>query len=140
MTAPLVLHASAVAVAGRALLIRGASGAGKSALALEMMGLGARLVADDRVIVTRDTDGLSLSAPEPIRGLIEARGLGLLRAEVSGQARLVAVIDLDVAETERLPPFRTTAILGVDVPLLHNAARAYFAAALVQYLRGGRSA
>ena len=57
-SAPLILHATAVAVAGRGLLIRGASGSGKSGLALEMMARGAQLVSDDRVIVSDRDDGL----------------------------------------------------------------------------------
>lgn len=135
MAAPFILHATAVAVAGRAALIRGASGSGKSALALQMMGLGALLVADDRVILTPDTRGIAVSAPDPIRGLIEARGVGLLRADVADTARLCVVVDLDQRETDRLPPERQTEILGHSVPLLHNAAHASFPAALVQYLK-----
>ena len=134
--APLVLHASAVAVAGRGLLIRGASGSGKSGLALQLMALGADLVADDRTVVTRRGGTLWLSAPDPIRGLIEARGLGLLRA-ASMEAGLAAVLDLDVAETLRLPEERHVTLLGQDVPLLHNSASPHFSAALLLYLRTG---
>lgn len=136
MPDPLILHATAVAVGPRALLIRGRSGAGKSALALEMMARGARLVSDDRVILTAIGDGLAPSAPAALRGLIEARGLGLLQAEVADSSVLVAVLDLDQTETERLPPERTTLLLDRELPLLHNSAHAYFPAALVQYLTG----
>ncbi|MFZ5963978.1 HPr kinase/phosphorylase [Thalassococcus sp. BH17M4-6] len=139
MAAPHILHASAVAVKARAALIIGASGSGKSSLALEMMSRGAVLVADDRVVLTAEPQGIILSAPDSIRGLIEARGLGILRAEVCASARLCCVVDLDQAEPERLPPERHTCLLGQTVPLLHNAAHASFPAALVQYLRGGRS-
>ncbi|SMX46714.1 HPr kinase/phosphorylase [Maliponia aquimaris] len=133
-----VLHATSVAVAGRGLLIRGASGSGKSGLALELMARGATLVADDRTIVRRVGDGLRLDAPEAIRGLIEARGLGLLTAEAAGNVPLAAVLDLDVAETHRLPPIRAVRLLGVDIPLLHNSASQYFPAQLLQYLKASR--
>ncbi|MBV2359799.1 HPr kinase/phosphatase C-terminal domain-containing protein [Thalassococcus sp. CAU 1522] len=138
---PLILHATAVAVQGRALLIRGASGRGKSGLALEMMARGAQLVADDRVVIEHDgAGGLTASAPAPLRGLIEARGLGLLGADAVERAELVAVLDLDHEETDRLPPQRHTVLLNVTLPLLHKSASPTFPAALVQYLRRDRRA
>lgn len=133
-----ILHATSVEVAGRGLLIRGASGSGKSGLALEMMARGARLIADDRTLVRRREEGLRLDVPYPIRGLIEARGLGILTAEVAEGVPLAAVLDLDVAETRRLPPFRMVRLLDLEVPLLHNSASQYFPAQLVQYLKASR--
>lgn len=133
---PLILHATAVAVTGRALLIRGASGAGKSGLALEMMARGARLVADDRVVLTLEEGALWASPPAPLAGVIEARGLGLLQADHLPRAEVVAVLDLDTPETERLPPLREIMLQTRNLPLLHNAAHPYFPAALVQYLKG----
>ncbi len=133
---PLILHATAVAVEGRALLIRGASGAGKSGLALEMMARGARLVADDRVVLTLEDGTLWAAPPAPLAGLIEARGLGLLPVDHLPRAELVAVLDLDAPETERMPPRREIMLQSRNLPLLHNAAHPYFPAALVQYLKG----
>lgn len=133
-----IVHATSVSVAGRGLLIRGASGRGKSGLALEMMVRGATLIADDRTIVTRTRDLLHLSVPFALRGLIEARRIGLLHADCVDDVPLAAVLDLDVAETHRLPPNRTTRMLGVEVPLLHNSASEYFAAGLIHYLTAGR--
>ena len=78
-TGPLILHATTVSVAGRGLLILGPSGAGKSALALELISRGAVLVADDRTQVVVEGDTLTASVPTAIAGLIEARGVGLLR-------------------------------------------------------------
>ncbi|MBL3594370.1 HPr kinase/phosphatase C-terminal domain-containing protein [Rhodovulum sulfidophilum] len=134
-----ILHASTVAHRGRAVLIRGASGAGKSALALQLMALRAELVADDRTILTRTGSGLLASAPEAIRGLIEARHVGLLRAEAVASAPVVLAVDLDSPETERLPPARVTEILGESLPLLRRVDRPYFAAAILQYLIAGPS-
>ncbi|PIY73077.1 MAG: serine kinase, partial [Rhodobacterales bacterium CG_4_10_14_0_8_um_filter_70_9] len=83
MSAGGAIHASCVAwaVAGKArgLLILGASGAGKSALALELIALGAALVADDQVALRRVGEAVVAAPPPPLAGLIEARGLGLLR-------------------------------------------------------------
>jgi serine kinase of HPr protein (carbohydrate metabolism regulator) len=133
-----VMHATSVAVAGRALMICGASGQGKSGLALEMMARGAILVADDRTVLTRRGDTVILSVPPVLAGMIEARGLGLLHADCVQHVPLAAVLDLDVAETHRLPPLRHTCLIGVDVPLLHNSTSQYFSARLVHYLRAGR--
>ncbi|WP_335946679.1 HPr kinase/phosphatase C-terminal domain-containing protein [Salipiger bermudensis] len=133
-----ILHATAVAVAGRGLLIRGASGSGKSGLALEMMARGALLVADDRVIVSLHDGAPWLAPPAPLSGMIEARGIGLLNAATSGPVRLAAVLDLDKVETARLPQRRETMLQGQRIPLLHKTAHPYFPAALVQYLKGGR--
>ncbi len=134
------LHASAVALGGRAVLITGPAGSGKSALALELIALGAQLVADDGVILTRDGDRLLARAPDPIRGLVEARGVGLLRADALDDVPLALVIDMGQTETDRLPPQRGTTVLGVALPLLHKVASAHFAAAVRQYLTHGRAA
>lgn len=133
-----VVHASCVAVAGRALLIQGPSGSGKSGLALDLMSRGAHLVADDRVMLESDGQSVIASAPETIRGLIEARGIGLLSAQPTGPVPLCAVVDLTSHESDRLPPFRKVTLCGIDLPLLHNSASAYFAAGLMQYLKGDR--
>ncbi|MBV7397377.1 HPr kinase/phosphatase C-terminal domain-containing protein [Mameliella sp. DP3N28-2] len=133
-----ILHATSVAVAGRGLLIRGASGSGKSGLALEMMARGALLIADDRTIVRRHDGRLILDVPLALQGMIEARQIGLLHADWVTGVPLAAVLDLDVAERHRLPPNRRTCLLGVEVPLLHNSASEYFPAGLVHYLKSGR--
>ncbi len=134
----LILHATTVAVAGRAVLITGRSGAGKSALGLELLARGARLVADDRTILRIAGGGLLASAPPNLGGLIEARFVGLLRAEPLSEAPVALAIDLDRTETERLPPRRRVAYLGQDVALLHKSEADHFPAAILQYLSGGR--
>lgn len=137
---PLILHASAVALKDCGLLIIGASGAGKSTLALELMALGADLVADDRVRVTRRAEGgLLLSAPDAIRDMIEARGLGLLAAPAR-PAMAAGVVDLDTTESARLPELRRRDILGESLPLLRRVESPAFASMLMLWLRGGRVA
>ncbi|RBO53922.1 hypothetical protein DSD19_06540 [Rhodovulum sp. BSW8] len=132
-----ILHASTVVHRGRAVLIRGASGSGKSALALQLMALGATLVADDRTVLTRSPEGLVASSPKAIRGLIEARGVGLLRTETVASAPVVLAVDLDMAETDRMPPPREIEILGMSLPLLRRVDRPYFPAAILHCLIAG---
>ena len=135
-----VLHASAVALNGRGLLILGPSGAGKSSLALRLMSLGARLVADDRIELAREGDTLVASCPPPLRGLIEARGIGLLRTDPAPSADVALAVDLAQTETDRLPPDRRITILRVSLPLVLASPHAHFADALMLYLRHGRHA
>lgn len=114
----LTLHASAVARGGRGVLILGGSGTGKSGLALRLLALGAALVADDRVFLRRHGDVLRASAPAAIRGLIEARGVGLLRVPAADEAEVMLAVDMSHAAEARMPQSRSVALLGVDVPLL----------------------
>lgn len=139
MTVPSqTLHASCVAAGGRALLILGPSGAGKSALALRMLALGASLIADDRTEVTPGPAGLMARCPAPIRGLIEARGIGILRAPSIEQAPVVLAVDLGQVEDQRLPPRRHLTILGCQIDLVLHVRNDHFPAALMLYLREGR--
>jgi len=134
-----ILHASCVAHAGRALLIAGPAGAGKSALAMEMIGLGARLVADDRTVLSRLGGALAAAPPAAIAGLIEVRGIGLLRLPFAAGVPVAGLVDLTAAEAARLPPLRTTALLGVSVTLYRRVAGAHLAAALMACLAGARA-
>lgn len=134
-----MLHASCVAWGDAAVLITGASGTGKSRLALELMAYGCRLVADDRVLVTRRGDELVASAPAPLVGLIEARGVGLLRADARRDAPIALHVDLDRRENQRLPERREVEILGCSLISLGNIDRGCFAAAVLQMLKEGRS-
>ncbi|WP_111732134.1 HPr kinase/phosphorylase [Roseovarius amoyensis] len=136
----LVLHASCVAIDGRAVLIRGASGSGKSGLALQLMALGAGLVADDRTRLWRNGAALMADAPATLRGRIEAREVGILTAPAAGPAEVVLVVDMDTVETDRLPPMRRMPIHGVGLPLVRKSHLAHFPAAILTYLKGGRDA
>ena len=135
-----ILHATCVAVEGRGLLIIGPSGTGKSGLALRLLSLGASLVADDRTELSVTTGRLIARCPGPIRGLIEARGVGVLRAPAVAEAEVALVADLGQAEDQRLPPARRITILGCDVSLALQARNDHFPDALMLYLRHGRQA
>jgi HPr kinase/phosphorylase len=139
-TAAETLHASCVAVDGKGLLILGPSGSGKSSLALELIAFGARLVADDRVDLMRRGAALIARCPAPLSGMIEARGLGLLRCEPLAEAEIALVADLGAAETARLPAKHDIVLLGCRLDLVRLPSNAHFPAALLVYLRGGRVA
>lgn len=134
---PLILHASTVVCNDRAVLIRGASGAGKSALALELISRGAKLVADDRTQLLRTRGGVRASCPPAIAGLIEARGMGILNVPAMAAAMVALVVDLDRCETRRLPEPQSTSILGLQIPLMYRVDAAYFPAAIQLYLQHG---
>ena len=135
---PLTLHASCVDLDGQGLLILGAAGRGKSALALQMLALGARLVADDRTEIRATPQGLTATCPPAILGLIEARGIGILRVDPIASTRLKLVVDLDQTEDSRLPPQRKHLILGQSLDLVLGSQSAHFPAALICYLVGSR--
>ncbi len=133
----LCLHATCVAMNGRALLIRGAAGRGKSALALQLMAFGAELVSDDRVLLRRQNEHLFARAPKAIAGLIEARGIGILKAKCAQETPVRAIVDLDRVEVDRLPAQVFEVILGISLPVLRRLDAAHFAPALIQYLKCG---
>ena len=135
-----VLHASCVALEGRAVLIFGASGSGKSGLALQLIALGAALVADDRTLVWREDDTLWADVPDRLRGLIEVREVGILRVPPVGPQPVALIVDMNTPETERLPPWHTQAISGLLIPVLRNSELPHFPAAIMTYLRGQREA
>ena len=112
------LHASTVAMGGRAVLITGSSGSGKSDLALRLLDRGFALVSDDRTIVKRDGDRLIASAPPNIAGKLEIRGIGIVDMDQTDDIPVALVVEL-TSDIERLPDdSRERLILGVKVPLV----------------------
>jgi HPr kinase/phosphorylase len=111
------VHGACVMIAGIGVLLRGSSGRGKSDLALRLIDEGATLVADDRVDLARDGDALVASAPAGLAGLLEARGVGLMRLPAVGSARLALVVDLvETVAVERLPDPDSAVLSGVALP------------------------
>jgi HPr kinase/phosphorylase len=114
-----LVHATAVAIDGRAVLLRGPSGSGKSDLALRLIDAGARLVADDQSELVRLGNAIVVRPPAAIAGLLEVRGIGIIRLEPLMEAPLALIADLvPVEAVERLPSTRSERILGVDLPLI----------------------
>lgn len=112
------LHASCVASEGRAVLIAGPSGSGKSDLALRMLDRGFTLVSDDRTIIRKEGSKLVTSAPETIKGKLEIRGIGIVDVETAQDAPLALVVEL-TSDMQRIPDdSRERLILGVSVPLI----------------------
>jgi serine kinase of HPr protein (carbohydrate metabolism regulator) len=116
-TEPVLIHATAIAIDGPAVLLRGPSGAGKSDLALRLIDGGARLVADDQVELRRTGEHVIVTAPAAIGGLIEIRGVGIVRLEAVAQAKLALLVDLvSSAEVDRFPETRCEDVLGLALP------------------------
>ena len=105
----------------RGVLIEGPAGAGKSDLALRALDAGFRLVADDRVALWTCDGRLFGCAPPALAGLIEARGLEILRVAALPLAEVVLVARC--GQPERLPPRRFSEILGIVLPMIELAAR-----------------
>lgn len=111
------LHASTVSIDGRAVLIMGPSGSGKSDLALRLLDRGFSLVSDDQTIVRRDGDRLIASAPSQIAGKLEVRGIGIVEMPTEPEAPVSLIIEL-TGDIQRLPDEdRELRVLGVPVPL-----------------------
>lgn len=126
-----LVHATCVALrpsaklsagAWRAVLLRGPSGAGKSDLALRLIEAGGRLVADDQTRIVRYGEVLIASAPAALAGLLEVRGVGIVKLAVNqllSRAPLSLMVDLVPPDRiERLPERTEEALLGVNLPML----------------------
>ena len=125
------IHASTVASDGRAVLIAGPSGSGKSDLALRLLDRGFTLVSDDQTIVRRDGDRLVASAPPTIKGKLEIRGIGIVEMDTVSDVPVALFVEL-TSEIMRLPDDRRERpVLGVNLPLVSVDALAASAASKV---------
>jgi serine kinase of HPr protein (carbohydrate metabolism regulator) len=125
------VHATSVAVDGRAVLISGPSGAGKSDLALRLLDRGFTLVSDDRTIVRREGGRLIAAAPSAIAGKLEIRGIGIVEMETISDVPVALIVEL-TSDIERLPDEnRERPLLGVSLPIVSIDAMAASAASKV---------
>lgn len=111
------LHATSVAIRGRAVLLSAPSGGGKSDLALRLIDRGAALVSDDYTLVKRMEGRLIATAPATIAGRMEVRGIGIVDLPTTPEAPVALLIELS-DDVERMPlDMRRRAIAGLDVPV-----------------------
>jgi serine kinase of HPr protein (carbohydrate metabolism regulator) len=123
-----IVHASCVALGGRAVLLLGPSGAGKSDLALRLIDRGFTLVSDDQTIVHSLDGRLLASAPPTIAGKLEVRGIGIVEFPVVDSVAVALAVDL-TPDVDRLPDDGLTRTLtGIAVPLVAIDPRAPSAA------------
>jgi len=111
------MHGSCASRDGQAVLLIGPPGSGKSDLVLRLLGRGFQLVADDRVFIQDGT----VSAPASLFGLLEVRGLGIVRLPAVAAARLALVADLS-ERADRLPEPATHPELNVPLIRIDPAA------------------
>lgn len=112
------IHASAVASKGRAVLISGPSGSGKSDLTLRLLDRGFTLVSDDQTIVRRDGDRLVASPPPTIAGKLEIRGIGIVDMDHVSDIPVALLVEL-TSDIQRLPDGdRERPVLGLPLPLI----------------------
>jgi serine kinase of HPr protein (carbohydrate metabolism regulator) len=122
-----LVHATCIAFDGKAVLLRGPPGSGKSDLAIRALAAGARLIADDQVVLESAGDEILASAPDALRGMIEVRGIGVMRIEADAEAPVALIADLPdprsaAAEPlERMPEHRSCALMGITLPWLKIA-------------------
>ena len=123
------IHATAVLVGARAVLIRGPSGSGKSRLALDLIAAAsvgrlrfARLVGDDRVHLEKTGGRLLVRPAATLAGLIEQRGAGIRQLPYEPCAVVGLVVDLAAKDAERLPQQSQIELEGVTLPRLAVAA------------------
>lgn len=121
--APVQIHATVVSIDGKAIVIRGPSGSGKSDLALRLIGDGAVLVADDRADLSVENDSVSASPPDEIAGMMEVRGLGVFRFDYAEKAPVSLVVDLvEPGRVERLPEPTVCSDWGPAIPCVKLSA------------------
>ena len=113
-------YATAVTYCGFGILIRGPSGSGKSDLALRLIDDGAGLVADDQVVIKAVGQELYLSPPDRLSGLIEVRGVGVIKIEYVRDIRLCLIVELDPRnEIQRIPKIKEELIKKIPVPVIN---------------------
>lgn len=133
------IHGTCVDISGVGVLLRGPSGSGKSDLALRLIDEGAILVADDRVDLMVEGGVLTAAAPANLAGMIEVRGLGVMRVPAKPRTTITLIVDLvDWSAVERMPAPMRCRLLGVDTPLMRLCPQGASATAKLRLAVGDR--
>ena len=114
----LIMHATCVDINGSGVLIVGRSGSGKSSLAINLLALGSKLVADDQCELVKKNNRFYIFKPASLPSSIEIRGVGLVSVPMVVETSLDWVVNMDEAEKERMPDLRFTEIDGYKIPTI----------------------
>ena len=113
------IHASCIAIKRKGVLFIGASGAGKSDMALRLIEFcGAKLVADDRVDISVVKGQIKASCPNGIKGLLEVRGVGIVSYPYVLKTTVKMIVELTNKPLERLPVAKFYNLNGIQLPLI----------------------
>lgn len=112
------IYGTCVKLNSKGILILGDSGSGKSDLALRLITLfSAKLISDDRTDIFYDSGFIKAKAPSALRGLLEVRGLGLIKQEYLKETKIDLVIKLTTDKIERMPQSQSYKIENIDIPM-----------------------
>lgn len=118
----ITIHATAVAVEGAGVLLRGPSGSGKSDLALRLIESGAQLISDDQTLLFVEDERLMAQPPPEISGKIEVRGVGVVQIGPPAVAPVLLLVDLvDEADVPRVATYEPVELLGFKTPCIQLA-------------------
>ena len=114
------IHATCVKIDSKGVLILGDSGSGKSDLALRLITMfSAKLVSDDRTDIFNDSGVIKAKAPSVLKGLLEVRGVGIIKQEYTKETKVDLVVKLTNDKIERMPLPQNYKIEGVEIPMYH---------------------
>ncbi len=125
------MHATCVDINGSGVLIVGRSGSGKSSLAINLLALGSKLVADDQCEIVKKNNKFCVFKPASLPSSIEIRGIGLVSVPMVVETSLDWVVNMDESEKKRMPDLQFTEIDGYRIPTVfgknmdHLASRIY---------------
>lgn len=112
------IHATCVNLKSKGVLILGDSGLGKSDLALRLITLfSAKLVSDDRTEILKENNELKAVAPQILKGLLEIRGVGIIKFDYMEETKIDLVIKLTFEKIERMPEHKEYEFDGVKIPM-----------------------
>jgi len=118
----ITIHATTVSLDGRGVILRGPSGSGKSDLAIRLINEGALLVADDQTILFIENDRLMAQPPAEIAGMMEVRGIGIVKMGPPAIVPVFLLIDMsDPADVPRMAEFKPVELVGQQIPGIHLA-------------------